>query len=199
VCLGKRHLTNLAQEPTSSSKELIMKKSIAILLVLVLASFGLFAMVAADPSVGNNKRDSSINIYSNVSDFSAFGVSTREINKDGFKSIAKFQAAVNSSIDTKVDMLDLNSFVNVGFLSGINNTAGAVNLTISIKDLVSVNNAVAMEVSPTRTTIDASKNSKFGTLQNTVIKVKEAKSGSAALAPAGRYSTTVTISLVTIS
>lgn len=173
-----------------------MKKSIAILLVLVLASFGLFAVVATTPSVDDN---ASINIYSKVSDFSAFGVSTLEIDKDGFKSIAKFLDAVNSSIDTKVNMLELNSFVNVGFLSGINNTAGAVNLTISIKDLVSGVNAVAMEVSPNKTTIDASKNSKFGTLQNTVIKVKEANSGSAALAPAGIYSTTVTISLVTVS
>jgi len=176
-----------------------MKKSIAILLVLVIATFGLFAMVAADPTIDNEKNPSTINIYTNVQQFSAFGVSTLEVPRDGFKSIAKFQGSVKSSIDTKVEMLDLHSFVDVGFLSGINNTAAEVNLFITIKDLESGDNAVAMEVSPRRATIDASKKSAFGTLRNTVIKVKEAKAGSAALAPAGEYSTIVTISLVTVS
>ena len=199
MCLGKRHSKNLAQEPKRSSKELIMKHTIAILLVLVLASVGLFAMVASDPTVNNDKNASTINIYTNVREFSAFGVSTLEVDRDGFKSIAKFQDAVTSSIDTKVDMLNLHSFVDVGFLSGINNTASNVDLFISIDDLVSGDNAVAMEVSPRRATIDASKKSAFGTLRNTVIKVKEAKVGSAALAPAGTYRTTVTISLITVS
>ena len=174
-----------------------MKKTIAILLVLVLATAGLFAMVALPPV--DEAKKSTINIYSSVQDFSAFGVSTLEVKKDGFKSIANFQDAVNSSIDAKVDMLDLHSFVQVGFLSGINNTAGNVNLSISIENLVSGDNSVEMEVYPTRQVIEASKNSRFGTLENQIIKVKEAKRGAAALAPAGKYSTTVTISLVTVS
>jgi len=173
-----------------------MKHSVAILLVLVLASFGLFAMVAA-PSVDNEKTDASINITSNVSDFSAFGVSTGKVESESFSSIANFQNAVLSSVDTKVDMLNLHSFVDVGFLSGINNTKSNVDLTITIKDMVSGDDSVAMLVNPTKATIAPSKDSKFGTLQNTLIQVKEYSAGSAALAPAGEYSTTVTISLVT--
>ena len=168
-----------------------MKKSIAILLILTLAGFGLFA------AVDNTKNDATIKISSTVENYSAFGVSTLEVKEDGFVSIANFQGAVESSVDTKVDMLTLHSFVPVGFLSGINNTTGAVNLTISIDKLASGNDNVAMLISPTTATIKASANSKFGTLKNTVITVKEATTGAAALAPAGTYSATVTIALVT--
>ena len=174
-------------------KELFMKHSIAILLVLVIATFGLFA----DSTVNNDKKDASINITSKVSEYSSFGVSLERIGSDSFKSIAMFQDAVQSSVDTDVDMLSLNSFVGVGFLSGINNTQSEVKLTVAIGELISGNDSVAMVVSPTSAIITPAKDSKFGTLQNSLIQVKEATTGAAALAPAGDYTTTVTISLFT--
>ncbi|HKM07992.1 MAG TPA: hypothetical protein VJ869_13505 [Sphaerochaeta sp.] len=171
-----------------------MKQSIAILLVLALVSAGLFSA-----PVNHDKNDATINISTDVNAFSAFGVSNLAVADDGFKSIAKFQGSVASSISTEVDMLNLHSFVDVGFLSGINNASGDVKLFITIKDLISGDNAVSMEVSPKSATINASKDSAFGTLKNTVIQVKESTVGAAALAPAGKYNTTVTISLVTVS
>ncbi len=169
-----------------------MKKSIAILLILVLATVGLFA------AVDNDKKDATIKINALVNDYSAFGVSKTAVIENGFRSIALFQGSVSSSVDKSVDMLALGSFVDVGFLSGINNTASAVNLSITIADLVSGTDTVAMLVSPTTTSIAASADSKFGTLRNTVISVKEATTGAAVLAPAGSYSTTVTIHLGTV-
>jgi len=169
-----------------------MKKSIAILLILVLAGFGLFA------AVDNGKDDATIKINSVVAGYSAFGVSSALVADNGFKSIVAFEGSVASSVNKSVDMLTLGSYVDVGFLSGINNTAAIVNLTITIADMVSGTDTVAMLVSPTTASIAASSNSKFGTLKNTIISVKEATTGAAVLAPAGTYTTTVTIALVTV-
>ena len=168
-----------------------MKKTIAILLILALATVGIFA------AVDNTKADATILINSVVADYSAFGVSADVVNDNGFKSITAFEGSVSSSVPKTVEMLDLVSYVDVGFLSGINNTSTAVNLNITITDMVSGTDKVAMLVSPTTASIAASDNSKFGTLKNTVISVKEATTGAAALAPAGNYSTTVTIALKT--
>ena len=173
-----------------------MKKSIAILLVLVLASVGLFAVVAA-PTVDNDTKSATINITTNVPDYSSFGVSLNKVESGSFKSIATFQDAVKTSVDTKVEMLSLHTYVEVGFLSGINNTKSEVELSVTIGDLVSGKDSVAMLVSPSSATIKHASNSKFGTLQNESIQVKEATSGAAALAPAGTYTTTVTIALIT--
>ena len=174
-----------------------MKNSIAILLVLVLASVGLFAR-PANP-VNNEMKPATINISSNVQAFSAFGVSTSKVQSNSFKSIASFQSAVKSSIDTKVDMLKLDKYVDVGFLSGINNTELPVFLTISVDKLSSGKDSVELTVTPNQATLSPSKDSKFGTLRNELIQVKESIPGAAALAPAGEYETTVTIALVTLA
>jgi len=166
-----------------------MKKTIAILLILALATFGLFAVV------DNTKTDATILVNSVVAGYSAFGVSENEVIENGFRSIALFEDSVSSSVDKTVDMLLLGNYVDVGFLSGINNTATAVILGITIAPMVSGNDTVAMLVSPVSAEIAASASSRFGTLENIVIKVKEATEGTAVLAPAGDYSTTVTINL----
>jgi len=192
--LRKKAQKKLASEPRNSPKETIMKKIIAILLILILAGFGLFA------AVDNTKTDATINITALIADYSAFGVSSIAVIEDGFRSIVKFQSAVATSINAEVIMLDLVSYVDVGFLSGINNTSSAVNLSITIANLVSGTgtSSVALLVSPATAIIAPSSSSQFGTLRNTVIKVKEATAGSAALAPAGDYTSTVTIALGTI-
>ena len=174
-----------------------MKNSIAIILVLVLTSIGLFASVAIP--VNNDKESASIHITSYIKDFSTFGVSLNKIESDSFTSIAKFQDSVSSSVDTKVDMLMLNSMVDVGFLSGINNTRSDVYLSITVDKLVSGKDSVDLVVSPKEATLSPAKNSRFGTLQNALIQVQEKEAGSAALAPAGTYTTTVTIALVTVA
>ena len=191
--LRKKALIKSCTGANELPKENTMKKSIAILLILTLATFGLFA------AVDNAKTDATIKINSLVTSYSAFGVSTNVVIENGFKSIALFEKSVSSSVDKTVDMLALGSYVDVGFLSGINNTSTAVELGITIADMVSGTDTVAMLVSPTAATIAPSASSKFGTLKNTVIKVKEATTGAAVLAPAGTYSTTVTISLTTVS
>ncbi len=169
-----------------------MKKITAILLVLVLAGFGLFAA-----TVDNTKADATVKVETVVSDFSAFGVSSAEVGADAFTSIAKFQGSVSSSVDTTIDMLALNDFVQVGHLSGINNTSAPVKLYLSVEDLVSGDNRVGLTLSTYEQTIAASANSAFGTLKNTLIKVKESTAGAAALAPAGTYTSTITISMTT--
>jgi len=187
--LRKKAHKHLAPEPTSFQKENIMKKTIAILLILTITGFGLFA------AVDNDKNPATINITTIIADYSAFGVSTLEVLPAGFRSIAAFEGSASSSINATVPMLSLSSYVPVGFLSGINNTKAAVNLGITIADLKSGSDTVEMLVSPASATIAASANSNFGTLRNTIISVKEATSGKAALAPAGTYTTTVTITL----
>ncbi len=94
-------------------------------------------------------------------------------------------------------MLSLTDYVLVGHLSGINNTAAAVTLGLSVEPLTSGSNTVDLTLSTTEQVIPASANSAFGTLKNTPVKVKEATTGAAALAPAGTYTTTITITLTT--
>lgn len=168
-----------------------MKKITAILLVLVLAGFGLFA------AVDHTKSDATIKVETVVADFSAFGVSSLAIGDDAFKTTAAFQGAVSSSVDTTIAMLSLTDYVLVGHLSGINNTAAAVTLGLSVEPLTSGSNTVDLTLSTTEQVIPASANSAFGTLKNTPVKVKEATTGAAALAPAGTYTTTITITLTT--
>lgn len=186
----RKRATKLAQKPTSFKRKTIMKKITTILLVLVLAGFGLFAA-----TVDNTKADATVKVETVVADFSAFGVSLPEVGNDAFTSIAKFQGAVTSSVDTTIDMLLLNDFVLVGHLSGINNTSAPVKLSLSVEDLVSGDNRVGLTLSSYEETIAASANSAFGTLENTLIKVKESTVGAAALAPAGTYNSTITISM----
>jgi len=188
--LGKKALNKSCIGANELPKGNTMKKSIAILLILVFAGFGLFA------AVENNNKDANIKVYTNVDEFSAFGVSFDKVTGNGFLSIANFQKEVSPTIDNNVKMLELFDYVDIGFLSGINNTTNVVYLDITIDKLVSDNgDVVGMLVSPEKEIIDPSKNNKFGTLQNSVISVKEAEKGAAALAPAGKYETTITIAL----
>lgn len=167
-----------------------MKNAIAILLILVLAGFGLFA-VDTDSSNDSAK----IMMTSVVEKFSAFGVSSSKLVADDFVSMENFLNKVNSSIDTTIAMLDLNDKISVGFVSGVNNTKAPVGLYISTTELTSGSDKVLINVLPTYTSIPASANSKFGILGGTEITVNEKILGSAALAPAGTYTGTITIAL----
>lgn len=192
MCSGKGN-KNLHRGFQASKRKHIMKKTIAILLVLVLAGFGLFATVA--PVAEEAKKPATIKVLSTVNNFSAFGVTTEKISYTEFVSIDKFLKAVDTSIETTVDMLALDNEVSIGFLSGVNNTKNKVSLYISTTDLASSSDRVGIRVTPNYTSIPSSAEDKFGSLRNTELFVKEVRAGAAAYAPAGSYSATITIAL----
>ena len=169
-------------------KENIMKKTIVILSILLIATTAMFATV-----VDGNK---SIIIKAPVEGFAIFGVSTSSVHYTNFKTKALFENAVQTTIEKEIAILDLKNDVAVGYLSGINNTASAVSLYVTTSDLVSGNNTIGLKVvNSYSSSIPGSSDSKFGTLENTILKIKETTPGAAALAPAGKYEATVTISL----
>lgn len=189
----RKEQQNLHRGYKASKKGNTMKKTIAILLVLILAGFGLFAVVSQPQDEA--AKPATIKVLSNVSNFSAFGVTTEKINYTEFVSIDKFLKAVDKSIESTVDMLALNNEVSIGFLSGVNNTKNQVSLYISTTDLASSSDRVGIRVTPNYTTIPSSAEDKFGSLRNTELFVKEVRAGAAAYAPAGSYSATITIAL----
>ncbi len=170
-----------------------MKKTIAILLVLLLAGLSIFA---TETPVASTEDPATILVKSKVADFSAFGVTLEKItHSNAFNSIVEFQEKVSSSVSKTVSMLELKDPTLVGYLSGINNTATPVALTVSVGDLASGTNSIELKLQASATFIPAAASSKFGTLKDFPIKVQEKTAGKAALAPAGTYSATVTISL----
>lgn len=163
-----------------------MKKTILILLVLILATF---TIIAAD-------SDKTIEIKANVAEYSVFGVSLTELSHDTFKSVALFESAIKSSVEKSIDILDLKGRVGVGYVSGINNTSNAVKIFVTTSDLVSGNNTIGLKVvSAYNVFIPAASNSEYGKLKNSLLVVQEKIPGTAALAPAGSYEATLTVSL----
>ena len=111
-----------------------------------------------------------------------------------------FESAVESTIEKEIAILDLKDAVDVGFVSGINNTASSVSLSVTTSDLKSGNNVIGLKVvSSFQVSIPKSSNSQFGTLKNSILQIKEKTPGAAALAPAGKYEATVTIALTSNS
>jgi len=168
-----------------------MKKTLAILIILLLAGTGLFA------DVDDTKTPSKINITSEVAQYSSFGVSLTTINNHDVSSIERFERAVSSSISVTVDMLYIYGDKVIGYLSGLNNTKSPVKLELSITDLVSGNNAVPMIIIDPEATIPAATNNAYGLLWSVPVKIKEKVGGSGRLAPAGNYQATITISAIT--
>ncbi|MDX9825362.1 MAG: hypothetical protein RBU26_10535 [Sphaerochaeta sp.] len=173
-----------------------MKKTIAILLVLVIGMVGVWAADALATTV----EDAKITVNTTVAAEASFGLTDAEtdVAEADFATKALFDAAVADTITTSIDMLDLVGNVEVGRLSGINNTATAITLYVSTTSLISGSNEVELTVSPVSATIPAAANSAFGTLKNEKIYVAEKTAGKAALAPAGSYSATVTINVTAI-
>jgi len=165
-----------------------MKKTLAILLVLVLAGFGLFAVVTTD---GPTK----IVMNSVVDEFIAIGVSPARLVTDDFVSLETYLSKASSSIDTNITMLDLKDNTLVGFVSGVNNSKKTISIYLSTTALTSGTDSVGLTMVTNYTAIPGSKDSKFGILQGTQIFVKENTTGAAAKAPAGTYTGTITVSL----
>jgi len=172
-----------------------MKKTIAILLVLVIGMAGVWA--DASSGLPGSTDESVINLTTTVAQFALFGLSENAVAEANFATKALFEEAVSTSIDKAIDMLSLANPLEVGKLSGINNTDVPVSLTISTTPLTSGSNTIALKVIDGSATISASASSAFGVLKNKAIMVQEDVPGAAALAPAGNYTATVTIQLTT--
>jgi hypothetical protein len=173
-----------------------MKKTITILLVLVIGMVGVFA--AASSGLPLSTETSTVDVTSTVTQFALFGVTADTVVDANFASQALFSSAVNTNIGKDIGMLALSSPVEVGKLSGINSLDTAVSLAITTTDLVSGSNSIGLTVSPESESILAAASSAFGTLKNTSITLVETTTGAAALAPSGDYSATVTIGLTVV-
>lgn len=169
-----------------------MRKPITILVILLLTSFSLFST-----GVDNTKGSSTINVTAEIDPVAIFGVTVGGVTNHYFQSIALFQSAISSNLEIDVVMVDLYNGFQIARLAGINNTNSPVTIDISITDLVSGDNAVALTVSPTQATIPAASNNAFGILNNARINIKEAVRGRSRLAPAGDYKATITFALTT--
>lgn len=198
MCSGKEQLIrNLHRSSKGAPKRKEkMKKTIAILLVLVIGMVGVFAANALATAV----EDAKITVTTTVASEASFGLTAAEtdVAAANFATKALFDAAVADTITTPINMLDLVGNVEVGRLSGINNTATSITLYVSTTSLKSGSNEVELTVSPATAVIPAAASSAFGVLANEEIYVKEKTAGKAALAPAGNYSATVTINVTVI-
>ena len=165
-----------------------MKKTLAILLILIFAGFGLFAAV-------DTNGPTKITMKSVVDEFIAIGVSSSRLALTDFASLETYLNKANSTVETDINMLDLSSNTLVGFVSGVNNSKKTISVYLSTTDLTSGSDRVGLSMVTNYTSIPSSKDSKFGVLQGTQIFVKENTAGAAAKAPAGTYRGTITVSL----
>lgn len=162
-----------------------MKKILPILLLLSIVTLSLSA-VAADPG-------KTIVIKAPVDKFTIFAVTKEKIADENYKTQAAFESIVTNSIDKEISMLDLAKPVDVGYLAGINNTPNKVGISLKTTPLVYKDNTVALNMVDGHKEIPGSSNSRYGVLKSTVIQIKEATPGAAALAPAGDYKATITV------
>lgn len=202
MCLGNRHKkrNHLHRSKRASKKENKMKKTIAILLVLVLAGVGLFA---ADGAPGSTDK-AVINLTTKISAFAAFGLTTSvatDLDDNDFSNLAAFNLATEDEItfNTTTDMYDFVDGTIVGKLHGINNNIIDIDLAIAIVPFTTSddeNASIPLAVSPETATISAA-DGVLGTLRNQAITVSALKAD-IDLAPASEnYTSTVTITVTT--
>jgi hypothetical protein len=178
---------------------MIMKKTIAILLVLVIGMAGVFA---ADATIPANTADIVVN--ASVVNQALFGVSGEALLETAFDSIDAFSAAIVDSLSVTTQPLanfkattEVPDGPIVGYLSGINNTGTTVNLGITTTDFTSTSaTPIALTVSPATSQISAAAG-QLSTLENVAISLTETTPGSIDLAPAADYQATITITVST--
>ena len=173
-----------------------MKKTIAILLVLVIGMTGVFA-AGVDGLTDDNTA--TINLTVSVDEVALFGVSEAALVAADYLSTAAFTAKVNSTMNVATQaMTGFKSAKHIGYLSGINNSLGPVTLDITTTPFTSEtasSASIGLTVSPTTATIVAA-NSNLGTLASTSITIVETTAGSIDLAPAADdYTATITITV----
>ncbi len=166
-----------------------MKKTILILVAILLVTSSLFAAVTSETG------DKKIVITAPVAAYTVFGVTSSPVDYNNFKSKALFESAVQDTIETEIEILDLSGNVDVGYVAGINNTKNAISLYISTTDLVSGSDIIPIKVVTNYAAIPGAADSKIGTLSSKLLQITESTPGASALAPAGDYEATLTISL----
>lgn len=181
-----------------------MKKTIAILLILVLAGFGLFA-TGVDGSTQANKA--TINLTTAVTGRALFGVSTNKLADGKFADWETFTNAVAANIATEIaDIDDLKEKQTIGWLSGFNNTTNTVFLSASATNLTRTGAAatdpsIELELNVDTATAGASiqlpgaTSGVRGKLDSLKIRVK-GDAVQIGLAPVGTYTSTITFTVV---
>ncbi|MDY0289710.1 MAG: hypothetical protein RBR15_12865 [Sphaerochaeta sp.] len=181
-----------------------MKKTIAILLVLILAGFGLFA-TGVDGSVLDNKA--TIKLTTAVTGRALFGVSESKLGDGKFADWETFTNAVADNITTAIADIDtLKEKQTIGWLSGFNNTDSMVYLSASATNLtrtgaVATDPSIELELNVDTAVAGASiqlpgaTGGVRGKLDSLKIRVKgnEEQIG---LAPVGTYTATITFTVV---
>ena len=191
IYLGKKYKTCI--RAIKLLKDTYMNRRLLTLLIITLISIGLFA----DTPVTSTDQ-ATIKIASTVEPFVLFGVSAEEVmGNEAYSSYANFNNAFSSTITVDKPMLSFEEAVVVGYVAAINNTRTQMTLIITTSDLTNGTDTVPLGIAGNsqRTIPKASKN-ELGVLRTGPISVK-AWNGRAAKAPAGTYTATVTISLVT--
>nr|WP_319520852.1 hypothetical protein [uncultured Sphaerochaeta sp.] len=176
-----------------------MKKTIAILLVLVIGMAGVFAADGAPGSTAEAK----INLNTNISAFAAFGLTDFEttLSASDFVSLTAFNLATEDEVSftTVTDMYDFVGGTPVGYLHGINNNIIDIDLGIAITPFTTsddANASIPLTLNITEATISATDGT-LGTLENEQIIVS-ATQADIDLAPASEnYEATVTITVTT--
>lgn len=84
-----------------------MKRTITIFFLVLLLGTALFADATSN-------RPAKIKVSTIVQEFTVFGVSSTSLRPADYTSLANFSGAINSSITTDVNMLQLENEVLVG-------------------------------------------------------------------------------------
>lgn len=170
-----------------------MKRTITIFFLVLLLGTALFADATSN-------GPAKIKVSTLVQEFTVFGVSSTSLLPADYTSLANFSGAISSSINADVDMLQLGDEVLVGYLSAINSTKKTISLYIATTALATGpdpnDNRVGIHVRPNYYAIPPAKESKYGILESSTIKVIETTKGAALKAPAGTYTATIRITLV---
>lgn len=180
-----------------------MKKILALLLILVVASVGLFA---DDPAPVVTPGDATIIITTTKSGVVLFGVSAAPLASSAFASKTAFSGSgVNTSLEKEIDIENLieEDGIIVGYFSGFNSTKNAVSVSVTVSPLtngalgsesVSITLVASNPLEDEEIIIPAATNERE-ILENTPITVK-ANSSEIDLAPEGNYTATITFTVV---
>lgn len=187
-----------------------MKKTIAILLILVIGMVGGFAADVPGAADGiitddNTAPNAKILLNATVDNFTYFGVSKVALDSSDFVSSTAFKTKVYTSIDftSEISSFDNSAGLEVGLISGITNRQSKTTLTVGVSNFMDASwdgsgtyagYTIELDVASAKEIdIPAATATALGTLSSTSIKIKATNSAQVLAAPAISYSATVTI------
>ena len=184
-----------------------MKKTIAILLVLVLAGAGLFAetttfTAGSVDGLSPSTAAANINLTTTVANQVLFGLSVAGSNidstaKDSFTIFSQKAKSIINITDTTLEQF--RSAKEIGRLSGLSNLSTAVTLYLSTPGFETADVTtpiIPLTLSIDTATIPAATAGILGFLDSAVIEAHVTTSTQIDLAPAATYTATVKISIV---